>query len=1513
MSKKWLNPPLSLRPKVTSSVATNEDPNDSTIHAGISITGVLSAPETPQSALNRDSLSEAQYAIAPPSHPHQFLDLPSAVPFQDALTPALPSAEFPSSVRGGASPPVTSSTANFGPSTDSIVAAYLPSSPSEVRHSEYSYRSLDGMTSDLATVTGHPTTEVATITGAGAALRRAESAASRASAWTVGDGSDYNFPLDITQFPRPPISDPGQGSEELSQVASFPTSAPISVFKRMGRLRPPASPLYEESEPSGSPVMTPVVGAVSYQYPVSFSERQDSILPMGSHAFTTQNASMLDVTGNHSLQVPASPALTTSARGSYQSHATAASRGSDSPRPSEADTFGQNSARIIPSPGWGQVMNVVKPNWNESEIEIQPTPPSPSSFSTKAAVGTNSQSGREEGGSTLVVPPGLSSAQALTPLSGESNSDVYSAIGRMSFPKPPTVLGSLSGTSSPVTPGPRSPWITGLTLRTRQSRGSLKRKFVEDTPLTSPITPIVPPIPSTRDDPNSSSSEIANSEPSNPLENIQDASAYSSSQVEISGTNAAPSEAPSQPTRNSGISAQAPSYDRRVSDLIRAAYEDPRMSAASEISFTTDSIRNSIDGAVVGVARTASLSARAKLLLTRGPLSIGDGSQEVTLPYVVPSPLPSAIPSELSVVPSAAPEIPSTTPLNLRTIDIRQNFLSSVSPLQRSPPIEDPAAAGAFPESVGSGQTFPEVGSVVSLQRYQLNDIPHSAVPLNQSTPFQNQFPSPVVPTSFKPTVPSSKLAVEHSNSPLPSSSSPHSLSKRLSNRSSILSSISKASSRAVKAISFFRKKPLPPVPNASTHNLGEKGLPHPDDDMSVPDLAKRAADMDEYLAAGELPYQSPITPSRMEGLHGQVPRSTAARMSVHSVLGSLSDRIRGDTRRTKRQVGFAPLPDPKLEANVPREDTPPNIRALRHRRKWVIFIVCVCISAIGLTAAILFGRPRRSGASVMACSDSAMTGETCQLNSTCICTSTAPGQCAPVAQNLLDLLPAVNDLFNMNITQATLALTLWDLQGQQIGSCAAQARLVDVAPSLNMSSSPKRTQWAQGAILYNLLQSYDLASTAALRRSVSTSDFRGLQGVDEPVSTDSSSIAFQASGFVYDFASMTLAPSAVDWKANSGADQVQISRVGFFADRALDRMYSFSTASSVQRWTALTRYWVNVLRLPQSDLTTFISSFSKSPVVLPINAFSPAISAFLNATAASNDGTSVVPPIACLADITTTGRNNTNLVEHEAFGLDTASATAPTTLDPSCFSDRPVYGLLDVLRLRRSFNDDRSSMRIPMVQLSTSATPRVVLHSGEQLVGLTGNGDTGVATRDLFSSLDVDPRQYGTMQHLNHIALTYLQSFPTTALARQAAQFITNAGDQTSPPAAGDSLFDDTNGFADLPAIEVALFGSVLMADVDVVHADLGTPNGTLFFGSERGASFRRWALRDEADVLVWSNSTSAARVVREKKESNSEFESVWEQAAELIKSAANIGRGTGPVEIREVVQALGDAGLLS
>lgn len=493
-----------------------------------------------------------------------------------------------------------------------------------------------------------------------------------------------------------------------------------------------------------------------------------------------------------------------------------------------------------------------------------------------------------------------------------------------------------------------------------------------------------------------------------------------------------------------------------------------------------------------------------------------------------------------------------------------------------------------------------------------------------------------------------------------------------------------------------------------------------------------------------------------------------------------------------------------------------------------------------------------------------------------------------------------------MNVTANDLALQLWDLQGQPASDCASQAILVDVSPALNATTSPKRTGWARTAILYNLLRTYDLAATESFRSSISRANFGSMQ--DNPVDNASTDLKFTASGFVFDAAAMTFSANAVSWIADSGVVTTQAERVGSVASQALDRMYSFASASSKQRSSALSHYWTSDMQLQSDLLPKFISAISTAPILLGFDATSSIISDFLS-TITSNDGSSFPAALACYPGLSEQARANVNMIEHRAFDL-AALGTPPSALESACFPDRPVYGVLDVLRLRRPFGDAREGMRIPTAELTAQAGPRTIVHGGEQLVGLTGFRDNGPASSSSFTTANADPREYGTLQHLDHVALSYLQAFPTVDLAKQAAQFIMDANDETLPPTSGNGVADGTALDA-MPTIEVAVFGSVLPTDISVFRADLATPNGTLFFGSKSGEVFRQWALREEGDLILWSNSSTSQQVVQESTSNNTGFETVWNQAADLISAAAEVGRGTGLPEVQQIMRALQNASL--
>jgi hypothetical protein len=447
MSKRWLSPPLTL-------LSTNGDEHSNNLdgHAWPSNVDSIQ-PASSGSGFSSPHDSETQYAIA--GLPDHYMDLPSAVPFQDALTPALPSAEFPTSARGFMSPLGTFSTTDF-------TSASVHPSTNQTASPESKRQSNPSIHSEL---TVHaPSSHRIIISGPSGATAPADSSVSHDSVWS-GEGSNQHFTLDITQFPGPPDS-PSDDQSSLAPASSILGS--LHSLRKPKQLRPPASPLYEESEPSASRP----------------SSLDPTTLPGLNLQPSPQNDAPLDPRqASKSTSLPA-----TSVRGSFVSHLTAASRGSSSPRLSITEDRAQTSILEGPEPTWDHVMSSVNQNWNSSRSVANRASALPSSVPSTAVIGASSSDQDER---NILVVPTRPFASIRTPISGgESGNSIYSAIGR--FPRPP---GSVGGDElSPISQGtPRTPWITGLTLNTRNTHGSLGRQGSLKSSMKSPLaTPAIP-------------------------------------------------------------------------------------------------------------------------------------------------------------------------------------------------------------------------------------------------------------------------------------------------------------------------------------------------------------------------------------------------------------------------------------------------------------------------------------------------------------------------------------------------------------------------------------------------------------------------------------------------------------------------------------------------------------------------------------------------------------------------------------------------------------------------------------------------------------------------------------------------------------------------------------------------------------------------------------------------------------------------------------------------------------
>jgi len=159
------------------------------------------------------------------------------------------------------------------------------------------------------------------------------------------------------------------------------------------------------------------------------------------------------------------------------------------------------------------------------------------------------------------------------------------------------------------------------------------------------------------------------------------------------------------------------------------------------------------------------------------------------------------------------------------------------------------------------------------------------------------------------------------------------------------------------------------------------------------------------------------------------------------------------------------------------------------------------------------------------------------------------------VAQGLLDLLPATNSAFNTNFTTQDVATSLFDAMGiPQDNDCAHQAILVDTGSKLRVGVFPMRTSWTRSALLWHLIQTTDIPTISNVRAFLGKSDFSVL-GSDGVV--DKSGYQVASSGFVFDFAEMSVSIENVSWRDDAQPSSDEASKVRDTLSVVLDRMYS--------------------------------------------------------------------------------------------------------------------------------------------------------------------------------------------------------------------------------------------------------------------------------------------------------------------------------------------------------------------
>ena len=301
--------------------------------------------------------------------------------------------------------------------------------------------------------------------------------------------------------------------------------------------------------------------------------------------------------------------------------------------------------------------------------------------------------------------------------------------------------------------------------------------------------------------------------------------------------------------------------------------------------------------------------------------------------------------------------------------------------------------------------------------------------------------------------------------------------------------------------------------------------------------------------------------------------------------------------------------------------------------------------------------------------------------------------------------------------------------------------------------------------------------------------------------------------------------------------------------------------ASSTQHQKALANYWTAVLQQRPADLPVFVSALSASPILLPFDASQQTVASLLTVPAPS----SFPPPVGCYPGLDSAQRQRVDSIEGPVFGL--APSLDTTQFEPSCYPDRPVYGVLDILNLRLPFIDSRTGLARQAAILKRDIVPRALVHSGEVLSSMLGASDTTP-----ISEMQSDPRQYGTLGHFDHVVLNYLSSISDINVATALVTYI--LGSTSMPPTNSSILYQSLTA---IPVMEVVVFGSIAPSDIDSVVSAFTTSAGSLFFGSDQGSALRKWAITGCNSMIVWSETALSPLVVHDHDLSNPIFNETW------------------------------------
>ncbi|KAJ7786426.1 hypothetical protein B0H16DRAFT_1446177 [Mycena metata] len=655
------------------------------------------------------------------------------------------------------------------------------------------------------------------------------------------------------------------------------------------------------------------------------------------------------------------------------------------------------------------------------------------------------------------------------------------------------------------------------------------------------------------------------------------------------------------------------------------------------------------------------------------------------------------------------------------------------------------------------------------------------------------------------------------------------------STRSHVSSFIS-TSSRSIRRMFAWKKKPLPPVPRIAHIPVAEEAeFKQKEEATPLSQLLMRSDALRTALDSGQHPHNS--------------------FMSKHPGLVSSPFDENGPTRQTPQP--YSPTPDwaygpssPQMKVEQQDVAAARQSKVVKKRRIWIIMCVflAIALGAIGAAIGVTLHNKNKKGAG-SSCSGN-LVGAACNLDATCACTSPVASRCDGLAQNLVNLTPKMNTLFGTSFSTNEVYQWIWTQQGTVTAkNCGSQAVLVDVGASVALTNFPNRTEWAQAALLFDLQS----LNTTGLQDFVVDAPWT-LLTVDGPANVSNASLfSTVSSGYQFDFAAQILSAPPVSFVTDGAPTTAQAAEVATTVP--LDRMYSFAAAASTQYQGLLQAYWVTNLQM-------------SAPILIPFDIETASVRSLLTSSA------DFPLPIACYPGLSAAEIQQINAVE-SVFGLPALTASA-TQFDSTCFPTRPVYGVLDILRMRLPFADSRTNVARQAVGLKSEVRPRAVIYSGEVLSAFPGTPN--ISSSGVLSN----PNSYGTISHCNHVVLQWLSSMPTS-IASDVVAFV--LGNSTTPPPTS-SILSSTP----LPALEVAVFGTLSKTDLDFVSSGFADSAGSLVFGSSDGDALRQWAVPATGN-LIWTEFANSSLVVHDRSFTDLIFNETWAAAANALSTHKAVG----------------------